>query len=69
MNHGQSHPAFERDDRHVVQVVDVDGGERLDHWCRIFEVTPAELTDAVVAVGRNPDLVRRHCQVRLRRRA
>jgi hypothetical protein len=27
------------------------------------------LNDAVVAVGRNPDLVRRHCQVRRLRRA
>lgn|GEM_PF-5349412 len=69
MNNGQSRLQLHHDDRHRVQVVDVVAGDRLDHWCRIFEVTPAELTDAVVAVGRNPDLVRRHCQVRRLRRA
>jgi uncharacterized protein DUF3606 len=69
MNNGQSRPTLHDDDRHLVRVVEVVGDDRLEHWCRIFEVTPTELNDAVVAVGRNPDLVRRHFQVRRLRRA
>lgn len=68
MNH-QENRAPRLDDRHTARIVDVAERDVLDHWCRVFQVTPAELADAVLAVGRNPDLVRRYCQVKLLRRA
>jgi len=46
--------------RHLPHKVDVCLADRLDHWCRIFGVTRLQLCSAVMAVGSNSDLVRRH---------
>lgn len=53
--------------RYTVQIVDTE--RRLHDWCDFFKVTSAELAGAVLAVGRNPALVRRYLQIHLARRA
>jgi Protein of unknown function (DUF3606) len=52
-----------RQDRHVVQSINIREIDQLDRWCRAFGVTRNQMTAAVSTVGANPDLVRRHLRL------
>jgi len=48
-------------DRHTsTKVIDAERPELLIRWSRALGVSPQQLQRAVLAVGNNPDIVRRH---------
>ena len=42
--------------------IDIRQPQQFDFWCRTFGVTRRQLASVISAVGRNPEVVRRHLQ-------